>query len=136
MFCPSCGTSNVDTARYCQSCGGATTAAAYVPPPAPVPSYAGAMPRDPRIRDGVYVAGVAARYAVGRSPILAAILSVFIVGLGQLYNGDYKKGVVMFFVAIGSAIVTIYLFGVGWPVIMIWSAVDAYNVARCKSPLW
>ncbi|MBI2871426.1 MAG: hypothetical protein HYY14_06955 [Candidatus Omnitrophica bacterium] len=31
-----------------------------------------------------------------KSPVLAAFLSLFVAGLGQIYNGQVKKGVVIF----------------------------------------
>ena len=32
-----------------------------------------------------------------KNPILAAVLSLIITGLGQLYNGDMKKAAIFFF---------------------------------------
>ena len=40
------------------------------------------------------------RYAVGKSPGTAVILSMLFVGLGQCYNGDIKKGILMMVFAI------------------------------------
>jgi len=42
MFCPHCGTSNDDDARFCQECGAALTAATprWAPPPPPPPAVA------------------------------------------------------------------------------------------------
>ena len=73
------------------------------------------------------------QYAVGKSPGVALILSLIIVGIGQFYNGDNKKGAIMLISAVVAGILT---FGLGWFAIAIWSAFDAYNVASGKSPLW
>jgi TM2 domain-containing membrane protein YozV len=75
----------------------------------------------------------ARRFAVGKRPNLAAILSLVIVGLGQFYNGDAVKGTAMLVAAIAMGFTT---FGIGWIIIAIWSAVDAYRVASGKAPMW
>jgi TM2 domain-containing membrane protein YozV len=73
------------------------------------------------------------QYAIGRSPGVALVLSMVIVGVGQFYNGDTKKGLVMLAAAVVAGVLT---FGLGWFGIAIWSAIDAYQVAAGKSPLW
>lgn len=76
------------------------------------------------------------RFALERIPILAAVLSFLVVGLGQVYNRDFRKGIVMFTCAVVCGIITVALVGVGWPLIMVWSVIDAYNVANGKSAIW
>jgi len=61
------------------------------------------------------------------------ILSILIPGVGQFYNGDMKKGAVMLAAAIVGGVITV---GLVWLGILIWSAIDAYQVASGKSPLW
>ena len=68
----------------------------------------------------------------GGNPVLASILSVIIPGLGQLYNSDVKKGLVMFAIAFFG----IALFGLGWLAMMIWGAIDAYQVASGTGRRW
>ncbi|MGH7334656.1 MAG: zinc ribbon domain-containing protein [Candidatus Rokuibacteriota bacterium] len=127
MFCSRCGTQNDDSARFCQKCGAATTAAASPPTPAPAPP-------DPRIRGGnVPVAAGGKRYAEGKNPTIAVVLSLVLAGVGQFYNGDVKKGLVMLAVAIVGGVFTYGLVYVG---VAIWSALDAYKVASGKAPLW
>uniref|UniRef100_UPI003B51C60E GYF domain-containing protein n=1 Tax=Roseovarius indicus TaxID=540747 RepID=UPI003B51C60E len=63
---------------------------------------------------------------IDKSPFLAAILSLFIVGIGQMYNGEVGKGILMLFGCI--VLWTVFL---GW-IINIWSIVDAYSVANRK----
>ena len=116
MYCSQCGTENVDAARFCKSCGKSLAA---VSPPAPAPPPP---------------AGTGEKsYAAGKSPGVALVLSALIVGLGQLYNGDVKKGLLMLGVAVVLGVAS---FGLGWFAIAIWSAVDAYQVASGKTPLW
>ncbi len=64
---------------------------------------------------------------------LATVLSIFIVGLGQFYNNDWKKGLAMLGGAILLAVPTA---GVAWLGIAIWSAIDAHNVAKGKGKVW
>lgn len=68
--------------------------------------------------------------AVIHSPGLAAVLSFFWCGLGQIYNGQIAKGIVM-----------LVLYGISWcliwvivglittPILWIWGIVDAYRTA-------
>ena len=63
---------------------------------------------------------------VDKSPFLAAILSLFIVGIGQMYNGQIGKGILMM---IGCVLLWTVL--LGW-IINIWSIIDAFSVASRK----
>ena len=56
-----------------------------------------------------------------------------IVGLGQFYNGDTKKGAIMLVAALVLGIATA---GVLWLGLAIWSAVDAYQVANGTGKMW
>jgi len=72
-------------------------------------------------------------YAEGKNRWVALGLSLLIVGLGQFYNGDTKKGLWMLLVAIVSGAFT---FGILWFGMAIWSAIDAYLVASRKAEMW
>ncbi len=125
MFCSSCGTANDDAAKFCLKCGARLAGAA--PGPAP------AAPDD-RMRGGTQTYVVKEKqFAVGRNPTIAVILSILIVGVGQFYNGDNKKGAIMLGAAVVAGALTV---GVGWFAVAIWSAIDAYQVASGKAPLW
>lgn len=66
-----------------------------------------------------------------RSPILAAILSLIVAGLGQIYNGQVGKGVVFIVLQIINGALTTVL--IGWllmPIVGLWAVIDAYLVAR------
>jgi TM2 domain-containing membrane protein YozV len=58
--------------------------------------------------------------AGSRSPVTAALLSLVLPGLGQLYNGDVLKGIVFF---------------VGWVLVVPWAlaVMDAYYGARVSN---
>ena len=83
----------------------------------------------------------------GKNPRAALVFSILIPGLGQFYNGDNKKGVVMLLLAIVPEKGVLMLLmkivpaalGINWFVwlgVLIWSAVDAYRVAEAKSARW
>lgn len=59
-----------------------------------------------------------------KSPGLALFLSLVFVGLGQIYNGDVGKGILMLF-----GCLLLWVAFLGW-IINIWSMVDAYGRAK------
>ena len=66
-----------------------------------------------------------------RSPVLAAILSLILSGLGQIYNGQITKGVIFIAIQLINAALTAVL--IGWilmPLVGLWAMIDAYLVAR------
>ncbi len=66
-----------------------------------------------------------------RNPIVAAILSVIVAGLGQIYNGQIGKGVVFIILQLINTALTVVL--IGWvlmPIVGLWATIDAYLVAR------
>jgi TM2 domain-containing membrane protein YozV len=77
-------------------------------------------------------------YAAGKSPPLAFFLSFLIPSLGQFYNGDSMKGVIMLVVWLLSWPLWLsgglgFFTGAG---VWIWAMIDAYRVASGKSPTW
>ena len=162
MFCPRCGTDNRDHAQFCEKCGfnlpiaGAAPApGAYAPqyaPPPNQPSYAPpyappypqqAVPQaDPRMRTPGSMqdtSGAAGRkYAQDKSPVVAVILSFLLSGLGQLYNGDFKKFLLIWGICIVFIIIAVATGGVASFLLLgiwVWSMVDAYRVASRTAPL-
>jgi TM2 domain-containing membrane protein YozV len=122
MFCPACGTKNDDAARFCQSCGGAITAAAAAPP------------KPPETVRGAAQAPPATTAAPGeKNPVLALILSLIIVGLGQFYNNDWKKGLLMLG---GTILLSVPTGGLAWLGFGIWSVIDAHMVAKGTGKRW
>lgn len=76
-----------------------------------------------------------------KSPILAAILSALVCGLGQVYNGRVVRGVVLFVLicivfALGSVLGALTLglglvpFAIAGGAIWIFGVLDAFNGSR------
>jgi len=122
MFCSSCGSPNDQVAKFCEKCGTALSAA---------PASSRADP-DPRIR-GEAIPAPRGDVATGKSPGIALVLSILIPGVGQFYNGDAKKGAVMLAAAILGVAIT---FGIVYLGVLIWSGIDAYQVASGKMKKW
>ncbi|OAS25634.1 hypothetical protein A5481_09160 [Methylobacterium platani] len=60
----------------------------------------------------------------GKSPGIALVLSLVICGIGQMYNGQVAKGILML---LGS--ILLWLVMLGW-IVWIWSMIDAYQTAK------
>ncbi len=66
-----------------------------------------------------------------KNPGLAAVLSFFYMGLGQIYNGQIAKGVVFLVIYSISWILTIVVIGlITTPVLWIYGMYDAYRAAE------
>ncbi len=66
-----------------------------------------------------------------KNPGLAAILSFFYMGLGQIYNGQIAKGVFFIILYSISALLIIILVGiVTTPILWIYGIYDAYKSAE------
>ncbi len=66
-----------------------------------------------------------------KSPGLAAVLSFFICGLGQIYNGQILKGFIFLVAYIFSWWLMYIIIGfITTPILWIWGIVDAYRVAQ------
>jgi TM2 domain-containing membrane protein YozV len=66
-----------------------------------------------------------------RNPLIAAVLSLIVAGLGQIYNGQVTKGVIFIIVQLINGALTVVL--IGWfllPLVGLWSMIDAYLVAK------
>jgi TM2 domain-containing membrane protein YozV len=125
MFCPKCGTSNDDSARFCAKCGTAL-AVASAPPAAPG-AGTGSMRSASTASGGQVV--------TGKNPTVALVISIFLgaFGGGQFYNGDWKKGLAM---AAGSILLGIPSGGLVSLGVWIWSMIDAYQVASGHWKAW
>lgn len=65
------------------------------------------------------------------SPIVAAIISFFFPGIGQVVQGETKKGIIMFVAAIILIILTYALGTIGniiYLIYAVYAAYDAYNM--------
>lgn len=61
---------------------------------------------------------------------LALVLSFFITGLGQFYNGQALKGIFLFFAVIVLAIISAGILAIP---VWLYGMFDAYTVANKKS---
>jgi len=103
MFCSKCGQANADDASYCRFC---------------------ATPIAPGRQQRIVVMRPA------KSPGVAAVLSFFICGLGQIYNGQIGKGIAMIIAYLISWSLCVFVIGfITTPVLWIWGMIDAYNTA-------
>ena len=65
-----------------------------------------------------------------RNPGIAAVLSFFWCGLGQIYNGQIGKGIAMLVAYfISAALIWVVIGLITTPILWIWGMVDAYNTA-------
>jgi TM2 domain-containing membrane protein YozV len=60
-----------------------------------------------------------------KSPLLAAVLSLVIPGLGQLYLGQERKGIVIL-----AATIALWCTFIGGPIASIIAVVDAYQIGK------
>lgn len=66
-----------------------------------------------------------------KSAGLAALLSFLIVGVGQMYNGQIGKGILLLIGAIVSGLLFFVVIGFfTWFIIWLYSIFDAYNTAN------
>lgn len=62
---------------------------------------------------------------------LAAVLSFFVCGLGQIYNGEIGKGIGFIIGYFVSWLLMFVLIGfITTPILWIWGMIDAYKVAE------
>ncbi|WP_227394376.1 hypothetical protein [Jeotgalibacillus aurantiacus] len=66
-----------------------------------------------------------------KNPGIAALLSFFWTGLGQIYNGHIMKGVLMIGLQIVNALLFFLLIGfITYPIVWVWGLYDAYKSAE------
>jgi TM2 domain-containing membrane protein YozV len=66
-----------------------------------------------------------------KNPGLAAVLSAFFVGFGQIYNGEIAKGLLLIVVYLISILMIFVLIGlITTPLVWIFGIYDAYNTAK------
>ena len=107
-FCENCGAEIKAGDQFCESCG---TPVAPAPVSAPPPPVAGIA--QPTVKEE-------------KNPVLAAIASFLFAGLGQVYNGSFGKGLLIFFgTLIGSMI-----FLIPGLIVLVYGIYDAYTTAK------
>jgi TM2 domain-containing membrane protein YozV len=71
-----------------------------------------------------------------RNPLLAAILSVIVAGLGQIYNGQIGKGIVFIILQLINTALTVVL--IGWvlmPIVGLWTGIRRYETPHSRRSL-
>jgi TM2 domain-containing membrane protein YozV len=113
MFCPKCG-SQVDPAQgFCSKCGTRITSQAVIAAPG--------GPGGPQV---VLV-------KTQKNPGVAAVLSFFWSGLGQIYNGEIGKGILLLILYVVSCLLIWVVIGIiTTPILWIYGMVDAYKTAE------
>ena len=103
-FCSNCGFEMPKASKFCPECG---TTAERVPPVINTTTIV--VPSN-------------------KSSGLAALLSFLIIGLGQVYLGLTKKGIILFLLAIISGVLMMVLIGwITWLLVWGYAIYDAYN---------
>lgn len=65
-----------------------------------------------------------------KNPGIAAVLSFFWTGVGQIYNGQLVKGLILIGVQFINTLLMFVLIGfITFPIVWIWGIYDAYKVA-------
>jgi len=104
-FCANCGCEMPKTTKFCPECGASTD----------------------KVQQPVNNTNQAV-VNTNKSPGLAAILSFLIVGLGQIYLGLSKKGIILFIAAVVSVSLMFFIIGfITWFIVWIYAIYDAYN---------
>lgn len=121
MFCSKCG-SQVETSQgFCSKCGtpvASAQAMVAASAAAPGPQVAASSPQVVMVK-------------TQKNPGVAAVLSFFWSGLGQIYNGEIGKGVLLMVVYIVSWWLMLIVIGfITTPVLWIYGMVDAYKTAE------
>jgi len=66
-----------------------------------------------------------------KNPSVATVLSFFIMGLGQIYNGQIGKGILFIILyTISIALMFVVVGFITTPILWIWGMVDANNSAK------
>lgn len=65
-----------------------------------------------------------------KNPGIAAILSFFWTGVGQIYNGQIVKGIILILIQlVNSALMFVLIGFITYPIVWIWGMYDAYTTA-------
>jgi TM2 domain-containing membrane protein YozV len=111
-FCENCGAGINPADKFCENCGASvgTNTGNTVPPP-PVQQVTAPGPMSGQ---------------GPKSPALAAIASFLFSGLGQVYNGNLGKGLLIFF----GTIIGYMIFVIPGLIVLVYGIYDAYTTAK------
>ena len=129
IACLSCGRAPSNGNKFCQNCGADTDPEAII-----------------CVKCGVSTARVVMATAVGvggprdgkvhpsdppKDPVLMCVLSVLLVGLGQMILGQTAKGAVMLCTALFFGIpLALFTYGLAIPAVWFMSGADAYRIGQ------
>jgi TM2 domain-containing membrane protein YozV len=66
-----------------------------------------------------------------KNPGIAAIASFLFVGLGQIYNGEFAKGLVLIIIQVINVMLLFVLIGfLTYPIVWVYGIYDAYKTAE------
>ena len=66
-----------------------------------------------------------------KNPGLAAAASFLVAGLGQIYNGEIGKGIVLFVIQMINILLIFFIIGIlTYPLVWIYGIYDAYKTAE------
>ncbi|MFA5332320.1 MAG: hypothetical protein WC342_08075 [Methanoregula sp.] len=112
-YCPQCGHALAnETAKFCDECGANIGSASSTGQPAPSVLTPQSQPAP--------VAGEE------KSPIIAAICSLVLPGLGQVYDGKTERGFAIFF----GTIIGLFIFILPGVIVWLFGIYDAYTIAQ------
>jgi TM2 domain-containing membrane protein YozV len=111
-FCENCGANVNPGDQFCDSCGASLGAATIVEKsPQPEPAVPA---RTPGAGQGE------------KNPVLAALASFLFSGLGQVYNGNFVKGILIFF----GTLIGAMIFTIPGIIVLVYGIYDAYTTAK------
>jgi len=125
LFCTKCGAVASATSRFCGSCGNPIGTADAPNPSLPAPAAHGPIYAPASQGQPVIIV------KSGKSAGVAAVLSFFWCGLGQIYNGQIGKGLLMMLVYFFSVLAIFIIIGfITTPILWIFGMYDAYSTAE------
>lgn len=117
--CPECGVRQPEAKRtkFCSNCGSQIDENAEICPECGV-----RQPGSETYQQPVYQQ---------KNPGLAAVLSALWVGIGQIYNGEIAKGIILIIAYIVSVLLMFVIVGfITTPILWVFGIYDAYNTAK------
>lgn len=114
-------------AKYCYNCGFQVDENAEICPECGVRQENSNSTIDNRTKQGISIVYKEQQ----KNPVLAAVLSALVVGIGQIYNGENSKGLKLLAGYIISwFLVTILIGLITTPILWVYGIYDAYKTAE------
>jgi TM2 domain-containing membrane protein YozV/RNA polymerase subunit RPABC4/transcription elongation factor Spt4 len=118
-ICPKCGVKQpgVPKTKYCSNCGSQIDEQAEICPECGVRQSEDTTYQQPMYQQ--------------KNPGIAAVLSALWVGIGQIYNGEIGKGIILMVIYVVSVLLMFVIIGfITTPLLWIFGIYDAYNTAK------